>query len=183
MVTETPGQPLPPAGRAVGPSGPTGPGDVAPSGASASPPGPPAGGPVFGRPAPPRPGPIPAALLALGARPTGSSGVAAASGGDSAASGSGDPRLTPDGLPKLLRLRDRGVLGGVAAGISVHLRVPVVWVRVVFALLALMGGAGVIAYALLWIFVPPATPAAPAAGRAPPNGVRPTASPRSAWRC
>ena len=86
-------------------------------------------------------------------------------------------------MPKLVRLRDQGVVGGVAAGISVHLRVPVAWVRVVFALLALMGGAGVIAYALLWIFVPPVTPATPAAGRAPPSGVRPMASLPSAWPC
>jgi signal transduction histidine kinase len=73
-------------------------------------------------------------------------------------------------MPKLLRIRDRGVLGGVAAGISVHLRVPVAWVRVVFALLALMGGAGVIAYALLWIFVPAGDPGA--VGRRPSTAER-----------
>jgi len=47
------------------------------------------------------------------------------------------------------------VVGGVAAGIADHLRVPVLWVRVAFALMAVVAGAGVLAYALLWIFVPP----------------------------
>ena len=64
-------------------------------------------------------------------------------------------RFTPDGIPKLVRQPSGSILGGVAGGIADHLRVPVVWVRATFALLALMAGAGVVAYALLWIFVPP----------------------------
>ncbi|MET0863267.1 MAG: PspC domain-containing protein, partial [Nakamurella sp.] len=63
-------------------------------------------------------------------------------------------RFTPDGIPKLVRQPSGSILGGVAGGIADHLRVPVVWVRATFALLALMAGAGVVAYALLWIFVP-----------------------------
>ena len=62
--------------------------------------------------------------------------------------------MTPDGIPRLVRLRDAGIVGGVCAGVASHLRVSVVWVRVTFALLAVMGGAGVLAYALLWVFVP-----------------------------
>ncbi len=84
-------------------------------------------------------GPVPPALLALGARP------------QPAAAG---PLLTPDGIPKLVRSREAGVIAGVAAGIAAHLRVPVLWVRIAFALLALMAGSGVVAYALLWMFVP-----------------------------
>src|SRR6185312_7210697 len=107
VVTETPGQPLPPTGRGAGPSAPTGPGDAASPGASAFPPRGAGDEPVIGRPAAPRPGPIPAALLALGARPVGSpAGAPGAS-----AAGPVDPRLTPDGMPKLLRIRDGGVLG------------------------------------------------------------------------
>jgi signal transduction histidine kinase len=64
------------------------------------------------------------------------------------------PRFTPDGLPKLTRRPEGAIVGGVAGGIADHLRVPVLWVRVSFALLAVMAGAGVLAYALLWIFVP-----------------------------
>jgi len=63
-------------------------------------------------------------------------------------------RFTPDGVPKLTRRPEGSILGGVAGGIAEHLRVPVLWVRVTFAVLAMMAGAGVVAYALLWIFVP-----------------------------
>ncbi len=69
------------------------------------------------------------------------------------AAGSG-ARFTPDGIPKLTRRRDTAVLGGVAGGVADHLKVPVVWVRLTFLLMALMAGAGVLAYSLLWIFVP-----------------------------
>ena len=67
-------------------------------------------------------------------------------------------RLTPDGLPKLTRRSTGSILGGVAGGIADHLKVPVLWVRVTFAVLAIMGGAGILAYALLWIFVPQGRP-------------------------
>ena len=63
-------------------------------------------------------------------------------------------RFTPDGIPKLTRRREGSILGGVAGGIAEHLKVPVLWVRVTFAVLAMMAGTGVVAYALLWIFVP-----------------------------
>ena len=56
-------------------------------------------------------------------------------------------------MPKLTRRRDGAIIGGVAGGIADHLHVPVLWVRTTFVLLALTG-AGVLAYALLWIFVP-----------------------------
>ncbi len=63
---------------------------------------------------------------------------------------------TPDGIPRLVRSHDGGLVGGVAAGIADHLRVPVAWVRISFVLMAVIAGAGVLAYALLWIFVPAA---------------------------
>lgn len=63
--------------------------------------------------------------------------------------------LTPDGIPRLTRRRSDSVVGGVAGGIADHLRVPVLGVRLAFALAAVIAGAGVLAYALLWIFVPP----------------------------
>ena len=73
----------------------------------------------------------------------------------------GEVQRTPDGIPRLTRRRDGSLVGGVAAGIADHLRVPVLWVRVAFALMAVVAGAGVLAYALLWIFVPPAPEGAP----------------------
>ena len=59
------------------------------------------------------------------------------------------------------------MLAGVAGGIADHLGVPVLWVRVVFAVLAGLGGAGLLAYALLWAFVPAAdgAPARPSSAR------------------
>ena len=66
---------------------------------------------------------------------------------------------------RLRRKRSGRLVAGVASGIADHLGVPVLWVRAVFAVLAAFGGAGVFAYALLWVFVPqgsgterPATP-------------------------
>lgn len=79
-------------------------------------------------------------------------------------------KLTPDGLPRLQRARSGAVLGGVASGLAEHLRLPVLWIRVAFAVLAIASGAGVVAYALLWVFVPqaaldPEAPARPASSR------------------
>ncbi|EFV14616.1 PspC domain-containing protein [Segniliparus rugosus] len=46
------------------------------------------------------------------------------------------------------------VIGGVAAGLAEHLGVKVVWVRAAFLLLILCEGAGVPAYATLWLLRP-----------------------------
>lgn len=62
--------------------------------------------------------------------------------------------VTIDGIPRLTRSADQQVLAGVAAGVARHLRVSVGVVRAVFVLLGLLAGAGVVGYALLWIFVP-----------------------------
>ncbi len=73
-------------------------------------------------------------------------------------SATGLPRSSTTGdlkeSPPLTRPRQDRMLGGVSVGIAGHLRVPVVWVRVLFCLLSLLSGIGVLAYALLWIFVP-----------------------------
>ena len=63
----------------------------------------------------------------------------------------------PDGTPQLRRHRDGRVVGGVASGLADHLSVNVLWVRATFALLAACAGAGLVAYALLWMFVPQET--------------------------
>lgn len=49
---------------------------------------------------------------------------------------------------------DTAILGGVAAGLAEHLRLPVLWVRVAFMVLAVMGGFGVVFYAGLWMVMP-----------------------------
>jgi signal transduction histidine kinase/phage shock protein PspC (stress-responsive transcriptional regulator) len=52
------------------------------------------------------------------------------------------------------RPAERRILGGVAAGIADHLGVPVMWVRVGFVVATWFNGAGLIAYLLLWRFMP-----------------------------
>lgn len=70
--------------------------------------------------------------------------------------GPAHPPDRAEGVPPLRRLRSGRIVAGVSGGISTHLGVPVLWVRVVFAVLAGLGGAGLLAYALLWAFVPAA---------------------------
>jgi signal transduction histidine kinase/phage shock protein PspC (stress-responsive transcriptional regulator) len=66
--------------------------------------------------------------------------------------------VTADGIPRLVRPPDARVIAGVAAGIAAHLHVRVTWVRVVFVVLGVLAGAGVVGYALLWIFTPEGRP-------------------------
>src|SRR5215212_11746988 len=47
---------------------------------------------------------------------------------------------------------EQGVIAGVCAGIAQALAVDVTLVRLVFALLALAGGAGILLYLALWAF-------------------------------
>lgn len=57
------------------------------------------------------------------------------------------------------RPADRRIAGGVAAGLADHFGVPVVGVRVAFVVATWFNGVGVIAYLLLWRFLPLAEPA------------------------
>jgi signal transduction histidine kinase len=54
---------------------------------------------------------------------------------------------------RLRRRRTGRAVAGVAGGLADHLGMSVLWVRVAFAVLAAFGGAGVLAYGLLWVFV------------------------------
>jgi signal transduction histidine kinase len=60
---------------------------------------------------------------------------------------------TPFEANRMRRRRSGRAVAGVAGGLADHLEVRVLWVRLAFAVLAAMGGAGVLAYGLLWIFV------------------------------
>jgi len=67
-------------------------------------------------------------------------------------------RARPDpavnAINALRRSRDQRWLGGVCGGLA-QITGLATWVwRLVFALLVLCGGTGVLAYVLLWIFVP-----------------------------
>jgi len=72
----------------------------------------------------------------------------------------------PPRLP--LRRPPQGrILGGVAAGLSAHLGLSVVLVRLAFVLLAFAGGAGAVAYVFWWVTVPSGDPRQAAAAAAP----------------
>jgi signal transduction histidine kinase len=58
------------------------------------------------------------------------------------------------GPPRLYRHRSERVIAGVSSGVAEHLGIPVLWVRMIFVVLAGLGGAGLVGYALLWVFLP-----------------------------
>jgi signal transduction histidine kinase len=60
---------------------------------------------------------------------------------------------TASPAPPLTRRRDCWV-AGVASGLADHLGLPVVVVRIAFAVTAFLGGAGVLLYCWLWAFAP-----------------------------
>jgi signal transduction histidine kinase len=55
---------------------------------------------------------------------------------------------------RLLRATGGRALGGVAAGLAEHLGLSPLVVRLAFAALTVVGGAGVLMYAAFWVFVP-----------------------------
>jgi signal transduction histidine kinase len=61
-------------------------------------------------------------------------------------------------LPRFSRDREAGVVAGVCAGIARTLRVDPTLVRLIFALLALAGGAGILLYLALWAYGRSASP-------------------------
>lgn len=57
-------------------------------------------------------------------------------------------------MKRLYRSRRNALLGGVCGGIAEHLGVDATLVRVVFAVLALASGVGILIYLLLWLIIP-----------------------------
>ncbi len=54
----------------------------------------------------------------------------------------------------LYRSSNQAVIGGVASGIAEHLKTDPTLVRIIFAIVALFGGGGVLIYIILWIALP-----------------------------
>lgn len=63
---------------------------------------------------------------------------------------------TPRKTKKLYRDIDQKYIGGVSSGLEHYLGLDVLWIRLIFILLAVFTGFGLIAYILLWILVPEA---------------------------
>ena len=55
--------------------------------------------------------------------------------------------------------RDR-MLGGVCGGLGEYLGLDPTIIRLIFVLLALLGGHGILLYLILWLVIPPAPVAA-----------------------
>lgn len=59
-------------------------------------------------------------------------------------------------VKKLYRDKDKGMIGGVAAGLSHYFGIDVVWIRVLLLVFFFGFGTGVLAYIILWIAIPEA---------------------------
>lgn len=57
-------------------------------------------------------------------------------------------------MRKLRKVREKGWIGGVCAGIGYWLGIPTWVVRLVLALSLLLFGFGAVTYLLLWVFMP-----------------------------
>lgn len=64
------------------------------------------------------------------------------------------PTATRAGFRRAARNTQDPIIGGVASGLARHLAFPVIWVRAVFVLAALLGGFGIALYAGLWLVLP-----------------------------
>lgn len=64
--------------------------------------------------------------------------------------------MEPLALPRvpLRRIKPKGWVGGVCAGFGYWLGIPAWLVRLIWALLVLVFGFGILLYVLLWIFMP-----------------------------
>ncbi|WP_328915591.1 MULTISPECIES: PspC domain-containing protein [unclassified Streptomyces] len=76
------------------------------------------------------------------------------SGAVSGASFLSAPAPDDAGVRKLYRSSEGRLVGGVARGLAGHLGLPVLWVRVLFVVLASFNGIGLLLYAVFWFFVP-----------------------------
>lgn len=63
---------------------------------------------------------------------------------------------------RLYRSRDEKIIGGVCGGLGEYLSVDPTLIRLALVLITLFGGAGIIAYLILWVVVPLAPPPPPA---------------------
>ena len=67
-----------------------------------------------------------------------------------------DQPPAPPVRPQLRRSATESMLGGVSGGLADYTGIDTVLWRVGFVVLTLLGGSGVLVYALLWVLMPPA---------------------------
>jgi len=66
-----------------------------------------------------------------------------------------DPDMDPEESKRKLFADPRGeMIGGVCSGLSTYFEVDVIWFRILFVLLVIMGSLGFWLYVILWIFLP-----------------------------
>jgi phage shock protein C len=53
-----------------------------------------------------------------------------------------------------LKRSDERIIGGVCGGIATYFDLDVSLIRIVWALVALLGGTGVLAYLIAWLIIP-----------------------------
>jgi phage shock protein PspC (stress-responsive transcriptional regulator) len=59
-----------------------------------------------------------------------------------------------DGIKKLYRDTDEGIVAGVCAGFSHYLEIEVRWIRVIALISIFIGGSGILAYLIMWMIIP-----------------------------
>jgi phage shock protein PspC (stress-responsive transcriptional regulator) len=62
--------------------------------------------------------------------------------------------MTTSQAKRLYRARDDHMIAGVCAGIAEYFDVDPTLIRIIFMLLALAGGPGLLAYLILWVIMP-----------------------------
>jgi phage shock protein C len=55
---------------------------------------------------------------------------------------------------RVTRSRNERIIGGVAGGLAAYLRIDPLVVRLIFAVLSLANGLGIVLYLLMWLLVP-----------------------------
>jgi phage shock protein C len=73
---------------------------------------------------------------------------------------------------KITRSRDERIIAGVAGGLAAYLGIDPLLVRLVFVLVALANGLGVLIYLVLWLLLPNVDSAAPTARAAVQENLR-----------
>ncbi len=61
--------------------------------------------------------------------------------------------IQPEGPKRLKRSNDK-MIAGVCGGLANYLDIDPTLVRLAFALVAIFGGAGILAYLIMWIIIP-----------------------------